>query len=439
LIDALGAPYHGAERESETMDAEGTTPGAGNRRAASSIRAAAMAGGLRLFAVDGLTVVLPDGQRVCGAGPAAATVRLHTWRAALTFALRDQLGLFEAYVDSQVDVDPLPGEDEAAAFLAALKAGDEQWKDFRLLSAALHSSRFFWQQNTEARRAKLAVHYSIPEDFWLAFMSKEYPIYSHYLFEEEESFRDWEKACQRKLQFALDTCRARPGDRVLNIGEGWGGMLTYAGRRGIRLTGVTLNEESYKACLAKREKEGLAGTCEVIRTDFYHFHPVTMGPQAAPYPARSRAPDGRFDAITNMGVTEHLTDYDALMAQYARLLRSGGYVYSDFVGVTRDVPFRSLIQKDVYPGAAAVYLPKLIAAAARNGQMDVVATYDDRLSYDKTCEAWARNVEASRDVIVPRFGAARYRWMWSYLWMCVHGFRTYDNGITGTRVVLRRR
>ena len=253
-------------------------------------------------------------------------------------------------------------------------------------------------------------------------MTNEYPIYSHYLFEEDESWSAWEKACERKLQFAVDACRMRPGDRVLNIGEGWGGMLAYAGLRGMRHTGITLNEASYQAALAKRRKLGLEGTCEVVQVDFYHFHP-----------------QGRFDAITNMGVTEHLTDYDRLMAQYARLFKSGGYVYSDFVGVTRDLPFRSFIQKDVYPGADAVYLPKLLAAAERNGQMDVVATFDDRLSYDKTCEAWARNLAARRDYIVSTFGLTRYRWMWSYLWMCVHGFRSYANGITGTRVVLRRR
>jgi cyclopropane-fatty-acyl-phospholipid synthase len=404
------------------MELESTARDAGGVRTVTSLRQAALARGLRVFALDGFVVALPDGQRVGDSDAPKAVIRLHTWRAALTFALRDQLGLFEAYVDGQVDVEPRAGDDAAAAFLAGLRAGDEQWKDYRLLSAAIHSSRYFWQQNSEARRKKLAVHYSIPEGFWLAFMSKEYPIYSHYIFEESETHRDWEKACQRKLQFAVDVCRMKPGDRVLNIGEGWGGMLTYTGRRGMRHTGVTLNEESYKACLAKIRNENLGSSCEVICTDFYHFKP-----------------DTKFDAITNMGVTEHLTDYDGLMAQYARLLKSGGYVYSDFVGVMRDTPFRALIQKDVYPGAAAVYLPKLVAAAERNGQMDVVATFDDRLSYDKTCEAWARNVEESREYIVSEFGSDRYRWMWSYLWMCVHGFRSYDNGITGTRVVLRRR
>jgi cyclopropane-fatty-acyl-phospholipid synthase len=198
--------------------------------------------------------------------------------------------------------------------------------------------------------------------------------------------------------------------------------MTYAGRRGLRHTGVTLNDESYRASIAKRDAEGLRDTCEVIHADFYDY--------------RSKAP---FDGITNMGVTEHLTDFDGLLAQYARLLKPGGYVYSDFVGVTRDKSFRSFIQKDVYPGGAAVYLPRLIAAIERNGSLDLVAAYDDRVSYEKTCTAWARNVERGRDLIVSGFGERRYRWMWSYLWMSVYGFRTFDNGITGTRVVMRRR
>jgi cyclopropane fatty-acyl-phospholipid synthase-like methyltransferase len=380
-----------------------------------------LSAGRRIFAVPGLDVVLPTGARLSCNGPKVATLRLRTRGAVMSFLRRDQMGMFESFMGQELDIEPLAGDDAAAAFLAIVKVLDERWKDFRLLSAAVHSSRYFWQQTSKRRRANLAVHYSLPEEFWLAFMSKEYPIYSHYLFEEDETWMAWETACKRKLDFSMRVCKMRPGDRVLNIGEGWGGMMAYAGQRGMRYTGLTLNEESYKACLAKRKRENLTETCEVVQTDFYRY--------------RS---DMKFDAITNMGVTEHLTDYDGLMRQYARLLRSGGHVYSDFVGTTQDTPFRSMIQKHVYPGAAAVYLPKLLDAAARNG-FEVLETYDDRSSYVKTCEAWARNVERSRDYMVSKVGERRYRWMWGYLWMCVYAFRIYSNGITGTRVVLRRR
>jgi cyclopropane fatty-acyl-phospholipid synthase-like methyltransferase len=375
----------------------------------------------QIFGVTGLDVILPAGTHLRCDGPKVATMRFKAPRAVRSFLLRDQMGMFEAFMEGEIDIDPLPGDDAAAAFMAVISVLDERWKDFRFLSAALHSSRYFWQQNTKTRRRNLAVHYSVPEEFWLTFLSEDYPIYSHYLFEEDETWTAWETACERKLDFAVRACKMRSGDSVLNIGEGWGGMMAYAGRRGMRYTGLTLNEESYKACLAKREKEKLTETCKVILTDFYCY--------------RS---DTKFDAITNMGVTEHLTDYDRLIAQYARLLRTGGRVYSDFVGTTRDSPFRSMIQKHIYPGAAAVYLPKFLDAAARNG-FDVLETHDDRLSYDKTCEAWGRNVEKYHNLIASNFGERRYRWLWGYLWMCVYGFRAYGNGITGTRVILQKR
>jgi cyclopropane-fatty-acyl-phospholipid synthase len=373
------------------------------------------------FGIRGISAILPDGTFVPSVGPAVATLRLKDWRAAFALAIRDQTWMFEAYLAQKIDLVPVAG-DMTDALLAAVKAIDEQSRDIRPIAAALHSSRHWWQQNTPFRRAALAVHYSIPAPFWLAFLSSEYPIYSHYLFEDDESHEAWEAACERKLAFALAACKLKPGDRVLNVGEGWGGFMTYAGRRGLRTTGITLNEDSYRACTAKRDTESLRDRCELVHGDFYDY--------------RTSVP---FDGITNMGVTEHLTDYDGLLAQYARLLRPGGYVYSDFVGVIRDTPFRSLIQKDVYPGGAAVYLPKLTAAVERNGQLDIVGVWDDRVSYEKTCAAWARNVERAREAMVAGFGERRYRWMWSYLWMSVYAFRNYGNGITGTRVVMRRR
>jgi cyclopropane-fatty-acyl-phospholipid synthase len=377
--------------------------------------------GLRRFAVPHINLVLPDGTRVRTSDQPLASLHFHDWGAAHAYLLRDQLGLFEHYLEQRLDL-IAERPDAAESLLLFLEAFDDASKDQRWLSVALASSRYFWQQNTDTRRKHLSVHYSTSPAFWLSFLTNDYPIYSHYVFEEHETHRDWQAACERKLAYAISACQMKQGDRVLNIGEGWGGFLTYAGRRGMRYTGLTLNDESFEAASSKRAREGLTETCQVIKTDFYKFESAE-----------------RFDAITNMGVTEHLTDYDALMAQYAKLLKSGGYVYSDFVGTTRNSPFRSLIQKLVYPGAAAVYLPKLIRAAERGGQLQVVTVHDDRLSYDKTCQAWARNVEAQRDYIVQNFGELRYRWIWSYLWMSVYGFRTYENGITGTRVVLRRR
>ena len=374
----------------------------------------------RRLGVPGIAMILPDGTEVAARGALVATLRLKTWGAVTALLLRDQERVFRSYLDQ--DLDFVVTGDPAETLLGIIGVMDEKSRDYHWLAAALSSSRYFWQQTTPFRRTNLGVHYSVPAPFWLSFLRNEYPIYSHYLFHDDETHEDWEAACERKLQFALEACRMQPGARVLNVGEGWAGFLAFAGRRGMHVTGLTLNDESYQACLAKIAAESLGGTCQVVQVDFYQYEAVQP-----------------FDAITNMGVTEHLTDYDALMAKYASLLKPGGHVYCDFVGIVRDRHFGSIVQKYIYPGAEPVYLPKLLDAAARSNIMDVVATYDDRLSYEKTCVAWARNVEARRDMIVESFGEAKYRWIWSYLWMCVHGFRSWNVGLTGTRVVLRRR
>ena len=376
---------------------------------------------LRRFALPDIHLVLPNGLELRSSRHPLASIRLNDWAAARAYLLRDQLTLYEYYLAGRLDLLP-EREDEAESLLLFLAAFDDTSRDRRWVSAALSSSRFFWQQRTAARRENLSVHYSVDPAFWLSFLNNPYPIYSHYLFEPHETHQAWQAACERKLAYAMNVCQMKAGDRVLNIGEGWGGFLTYAGQRGVHVTGLTLNDESFSAATSKCANEGLSDTCRVVKTDFYRFE------SAEP-----------FDAISNMGVTEHLTDYSALMARYARLVVRGGHVYSDFVGTNRNRPFRSLIQKLVYPGASAVYLPKLLRAAENSGEFDVVAVHDDRLSYDKTCQAWARNVESQRQYIVENYGEQRYRWIWSYLWMSVHGFRSHANGITGTRVVLRRR
>ena len=124
------------------------------------------------FGVPGLELILPSGARVAGDGVPTAAIRLNTRRAMRALIFRDQMRLFEAFMDQEIDIEPLPGQDAAAAFLAVARAIDEHWKDFRLLSAAIHSSRFFWQQRTASRRAKLAVHVAISEPklgVWIVF------------------------------------------------------------------------------------------------------------------------------------------------------------------------------------------------------------------------------------------------------------------------------
>ena len=96
------------------------------------LRARALQRGLLVFATPDVAVVAAGrAARVVGSGKPTAVVRLRTWKAALTYALRDQLGLFEAYVEGHADVEAVDDDDDdAAAFLAVHKVIDERSRDF---------------------------------------------------------------------------------------------------------------------------------------------------------------------------------------------------------------------------------------------------------------------------------------------------------------------
>src|SRR4030095_10855214 len=97
---------------------------------------------------------------------------------------------------------------------------------------------------------------------------------------------------------------------VLDIGGGWGAFVEYAGRRGIKVTSLTLSGESEKFVQRMIDENGW--DCRIHRQHFFEHNT-----------------DSPYDAIVNLGVTEHLPDYRQTLSQYQRLLRPGGRVYLD--------------------------------------------------------------------------------------------------------------
>ena len=156
-------------------------------------------------------------------------------------------------------------------------------------------------------RQAIATHYDFSSEFYLKFMDPT-RCYSHALFERDDE--TLETAQRRKLDFAIDACRLRPGDRVLDVGGGWGSFTEHAGRRGIQVTSLTISaqQERYVTDLIRR----LQLPCRILNQDFLDY--------TAPAP---------YDAIVILGVMEHLPDYPAVLRQCQRLLKPGGRVYLD--------------------------------------------------------------------------------------------------------------
>lgn len=317
----------------------------------------------------------------------------------------DELGICEAYMAGSLDV-----------------AGDMLgFVGLRGLLSDRHPLHSLWQRiaplligRVRTDRQAIATHYDFSSEFYLKFMDRT-RCYSHALFERDDEAL--ETAQRRKLDFAIDACRLKPGDHVLDVGGGWGSFTEHAGRRGIEVTSLTISaqQESYLTDLVRRHQL----PCRIRNQDFLNY--------AAPAP---------YDAIVILGVMEHLPDYPAVLRKFQELLKPGGRVYLDASAFREKYSKPTFVSRYIFPGDHSYFcLHEFLAAVART-PMEVLAVHNDRHNYFLTCTAWAEKLEAARDEIASRWGETLYRRFRLYLWGSAHAFLT--RGMDAYRVVLER-
>src|SRR5215470_3210747 len=203
-------------------------------------------------------------------------------------------------------------------------------------------------------------HYDTESDFYLMFLDQQHRCYSHGYFEDDDE--PLHRAIRRKLDTAIEACGIQPGWRVLDIGAGWGAFTEYAGQRGVQVTSLTISSESedYVNRLIARQ----ALPCQVVREHFLEY--------------TSREP---FDAIVNLGVTEHLPDYAATLARYEQLLKPGGRVFLDACASRTKFPFSSFVLSHVWPGnATPLQLTDYLEALAKT-PFELISVRNDRRNY----------------------------------------------------------
>jgi cyclopropane-fatty-acyl-phospholipid synthase len=263
-------------------------------------------------------------------------------------------------------------------------------------------------------RDAIAAHYDLPSDFYLLFMDAS-RCYSHAVFERDDE--PLETAQRRKLDFAIDACRLKPGDRVLDVGGGWGSFTEQAGQRGIAVTSLTISRESEAFLSDLIDRRQLP--CRVVNQDFLAY--------------RASEP---YDAIVILGVMEHLPDYPAVLRQLQRLLKPGGRVYLDASANREKYGKPGFIARYIFPADHAfLCLHEFLRAVART-PMEVLTVYNDRHNYFLTCKAWAENLDAARDEIIRRWGETLYRRFRLYLWGSAYAF--LSRSAEAFRVVLER-
>lgn len=317
----------------------------------------------------------------------------------------DELSICEAYMNGSLDV-----VGDMLGFVSLRQALSDS-----------HPMLFLWRRiapwfigRIPTDRKAIAAHYDFANEFYLMFLDPT-RCYSQAVFERDDEAL--ETAQRRKLDFALDACRLQPGERVLDVGGGWGSFTEYVGQRGIQVTSLTISRpsEEFLADLIQRHQL----PCRVLNQDFLAY--------ASPEP---------YDAMVILGVMEHLPDYPHVLRQFQHLLKPGGRVYLDASAFRKKYAKPSFIARYIFPADHAYFCLHDFLTAAAKTRMDVLAVYNDRHSYFLTGKAWAGNLEAAREEIIRRWGEALYRRFRLYLWGSAYAFLSH--GMEAFRVVLER-
>lgn len=316
----------------------------------------------------------------------------------------DELGICEAYMNGSLDV-----VGDMLGFVSLRSA----------LSDA-HPLHTLWRRlaplfvgRVKTDRKAIASHYEFDNEFYLLFMDPT-RCYSQAVFERDDE--PLETAQRRKLDFAVSSCRLKPGDRVLDVGGGWGTFTEFAGKQGIEVTSLTISRQSeaYITELIKR----LRLSCKVLFRNFMEY--------TAPEP---------YDAIVILGVMD-LPNYKAVQRQFQRLLKPGGRVYLDASAFREKYSKPTFVSRYIFPGDHSYFCLHEFLAEVAKSKMEALTVHNDRYNYYLTCKAWAERLEASREEIVSRWGEMLYRRFRLYLWGSAHAFFTH--GMDAYRVVLER-
>src|ERR1700758_864655 len=199
-----------------------------------------------------------------------------------------------------------------------------------------------------------------------------------------------EEAQENKYRLIFEKLRLRPGDRLLDVGCGWGGMVRYAARCGVRAIGATLSAEQAKWARQAVEDEGLADLAEVRHSDY-----------------RDVA-EGDFDAVSSIGLTEHIgvKNYPAYFGFLKSKLRTGGLLLNHCI-TRRDNKSASFAggftDRYVFPDGELTGSGRIITDIQDVG-LEVLHEENFRHHYAMTLRDWCRNLVEHWDEGVTEVG-----------------------------------
>ena len=354
-----------------------------------------------------------------GAGP---TFYVRSPRAAARVLLAPgQLGLGRAYVSGDLEVNdmdavielldawqppPLESADKARLLLGAVRAAGIA-RPPRRPAAELRPSgaRHSKERDAEAVRH----HYDVSNEFFSLFLDDSMTYSCAFFAEGAETL---EQAQEEKLETVARKLALKEGERVLDVGCGWGSFPLWAAtRHGANVLGITLSPPQAERARQRAEAAGVADRVEIRVMDY-----------------RDLAAGGeRFDAIASIGMVEHVGEeqIDVYARTLASLLDSGGRLLNHGIARLRhtDPEAGPFSERYVFPDAEPLHLSRVLLALERAGFVTRHVS-EHGADYAETLRHWARRLDENLDDAVRLAGPERVRVWRLYLRMARRGFES---------------
>jgi len=328
---------------------------------------------------------------------------------AIAYALRqpNELGLGRAWVTGALDVEgdlerglalrdrfhglKLSAADRAAALRAAVRVGAVH---LRGPTVPKSEARVGGARRRSLRRDRVAVrhHYDVSNAFYRMLLGPTMVYSCAYFGSPDDTL---EEAQEHKLEVICRKLRLRAGERLLDVGCGWGSLVLHAAREhGARAVGVTLSEPQAALARERIRDAGLADRCEIRVADYREVD------------------DGPYDKVASVGMYEHVGR--ARLGEYVgrvkRLLRPGGLFLNHGIVRVKPRPWdkHSFIARYVFPDGELHPVGAVVDAMERAG-LEIRDDESLREHYTLTLRRWLANLAANRDAAVAEAGEERER------------------------------
>lgn len=360
--------------------------------------------------VGSLTLVDPQGRSMLfgkqGEWP-HAQLQIHDWRAVTAIMRQGDIGFAESLREHWVD-----SPDLLNLFRLAIRNEDAvqtvhgNW--WSLLIKRL--AHWVLRDNSKAgSRRNIVAHYDLGNDFYRLWLDASMS-YSAAIFADKPD-GDLEMAQQAKYDRLLDLLDAQPGQHILEIGCGWGGLAERAALRGLKVTGITLSDEQLAWAKQRIEKAGLSDKVDLHLRDY-------------------RDVQGQYDHIVSIEMFEAvgLRHWSTFFAVLRRCLKPTGKVALQSIDMADDrfadyVRGTDFIQQYIFPGGM-LPSPSRFRAQVSAAGLRVVDEFSFGIDYAETLNRWAQQFEAKLDAVKALgFDDAFIRLWRMYFAYCEAGFR----------------